>query len=466
MKLYLRYMKEYKKNTVTVFLCFLLTVVLISGLLILMHTNHRVEALQNMLTHTPADVRITNLNEKQVEILRNDSDISKMAIFEKPEYVLCGENRIYFQCGDDLGITLTGRLEKGRMPENETEVVMEKWVLLNLGKEPDINQKITLENENTGVVQEFTIVGILSDVLRNKQVGLLTMYSCLEKEYNGPYISYINYKNNWNIERQKEVTAAKLDISAENIQTSPGRENMEELLCMDVGVIAAILLFFCIIFSGIYRIQLIARQEQYGVLRAIGIRKNIFKKNILLELGIIYIVALPFGVGIGSGIAWGVTKLSGDEKQIIYLYGERVRFELIIPAIQIMIGLLLLAAAIVCVGLVACHSIYKKTIIEVISNEVDPTVHRSSRLLRIDKSCSKLRTFWTLSLKYVFRDFKTSIFMMLTICMGVSLFYGLIYKAQIAHNIHYETKEMYFFNGEYERLDVPNGGLWYLQRVN
>lgn len=198
MKLYLRYMKEYKKNTVTVFLCFLLTVVLISGLLILMHTNHRVEALQNMLTHTPADVRITSLNENQVEILRNDSDISKMAIFEKPEYVLCDENRIYFQCGDDLGITLTGRLEKGRMPENETEVVMEKWVLLNLGKEPDINQEITLENENTGVVQEFTIVGILSDVLRNKQVGLLTMYSCLEKEYNGPYISYdIHYTQLW-----------------------------------------------------------------------------------------------------------------------------------------------------------------------------------------------------------------------------------------------------------------------------
>lgn len=108
-----------------------------------------------------------------------------------------------------------------------------------------------------------------------------------------------------------------------------------------------------------------------------------------------------------------------------------------------------LAVAISCVGLVACHSIYKKSIIEVISNEVDPNVHRSSKFLRIDKSSSKLRTFWILSLKYVLRDFKTSIFMMLTICMGVSLFYGLFYKAQIAHDIHYETKEMYFFNGEY-----------------
>lgn len=169
---------------------------------------------------------------------------------------------------------------------------------------------------------------------------------------------------------------------------------MEELLCIDIVVITAILLFFCIIFSGIYRIQLIARQEQYGVLRAIGIKKNIFKQNILLELGIIYVVAVPLGVGIGNGIARGVMKLSGDEKQIIYLYGERVRFGVIVPVIQIIIGLLLLAVAISCVGLVACHSIYKKSIIEVISNEVDPNVHRSSKFLRIDKSSSKLRTFW------------------------------------------------------------------------
>ena len=183
----------------------------------------------------------------------------------------------------------------------------------------------------------------------------------------------------------------------------------------------SLLQFFCssvLFFSGIYRIQLIARQEQYGVLRAIGIKKNIFKQNILLELGIIYVVAVPLGVGIGNGIARGVMKLSGDEKQIIYLYGERVRFGVIVPVIQIIIGLLLLAVAISCVGLVACHSIYKKSIIEVISNEVDPNVHRSSKFLRIDKSSSKLRTFWILSLKYVLRDFKTSIFMMLTICMG------------------------------------------------
>ncbi len=449
MRLYLRYIREYKKNTLTVFLCFLLTISLLSGFLILTHTNHRVEALQNMLTHTPADVRITKLDKGQVEKLKVGSDISKMAIFEQPEYVFCDESRVYFQRGDNLGITLTGRLEKGRMPENETEVVLEKWVLLNLGKEPNIDQKITLENENTGNIQEFTVVGILSDVLRNKQVGLLTMYSCLEKEYSGAYISYINYKENWNIKCQKEKTAEKLNIPIKNIQTSPGRENMEELLRVDVIVIVAILLFFCILFSGIYRIQLIDRQEQYGVLRAIGIKKKLLIKNILQELGIIYIAALPVGMGVGGGIAWVVTKLSGDEKQIIYLYGERVRFELIIPTIQIVIGIVLLAIVIVVIGMIACHNIYKKTIIETIQNEVDSTIHTSSRLFWLNERNSKTLSFWILSIKYIIRDLKTSVFMMLTICMGVSLFYGLVYKVEIAHNIHYETKEMYFFNGDY-----------------
>ena len=449
MRLYLRYIREYKKNTLTVFLCFLLTLSLLCGFLILTHTNHRIEALQNMLTHTPADVRITKLNKAQVEKLSHDGDIAKMAVFEQPEYGICNENRVYFQRTDNLGITLTGRLEKGRMPENKTEVVLEKWVLLNLGKEPDINQKIILENEDTGKKQEFTVVGILSDVLRNKQVGLLTMYSCLEKEYEGTYISYINYEKHWNIRQQKEKTSEKLNIPIKNIQTSPGRENMEELLCVDIVVIVAILLFFGILFSGIYRIQFIDRQEQYGVLRAIGIKKNYLKKNILLELGMIYVAALPFGIGIGAGIAWGITKLSGDGKWIIYLYGERVRFELIIPVIQIVAGIILIAIEIAVIGLISCYNIYKKTIIETISNEVDATIHTSSRLFRLNGNNSKWLNFWMLSVKYILRDLKPSVFIMLTIGMGVSLFYGLAYKAEIAQHIHYETKEMYFFNGEY-----------------
>lgn len=448
-KLYLRYIKEYKKNTITVFICFLLTSILMSALLILMHTNHREEALLNMLTHTPADVRIEKLDKTQIELLESNDQISKIAVFEEPKYVLCDENRIYFERADNLGITLTSRLEKGRMPESENEIVVEKWVLLNLGKTSSISQIISLENEDTGIAQDYKVVGILSDVLRNKQVGLLTMYSCMSNDYDGVYSSYVNYKNTWNIEKEKKKTSDALGIKVSNIKNSPGRENMGELLCMDVAVVAIILLFFSIIFSGIFRIQLTARQEQYGLLRAIGIKKNIFIKYLLSELGIIYIIAFPIGIIIGVFVAWIVTKLSGSENQIIYFYGEKVELELIIPILQILIGIVLLVGVTIIIGLIACRNIYEKTIIEVISNEINPLIHKSSWVLHLDKGKNKILTLWKLSVKYVVRDLKTSFLIILTIAMGVSLFYGLIYEAQIAGNIRYETREMYFFNGEY-----------------
>ncbi len=449
MRLYLRYLKEYKKNTITIFLCFLLASILMSALLILIHTNHKEEALMNMLTHTPADVRITQLAREQVELLKNDGKISKIAVFEEPEYVLCDENRIYFERADECGITLTSRLEKGRMPKYENEIVVEKWVLLNLGKSPSINQTISLKNEDTGKMLDYEVVGILSDVLRDKQVGLLTMFSCMNDDYDGVYSCYINYKNNWNIEKEKKETSDALKIEAANIKNSPGRENMEELFYRDIGVIAIVLLFFVIIFSGIFRIQMIARHEQYGLLRAIGIKKKIFIKNILYELGIIYVTAIPIGGIVGKIVAWAVTRLSGSEKQTICLYGEKVEFELLIPVIQIFTGFVLLAGITMAVGLTACRSIYKKTIIEVISKDISEKMRKSGWMLHLDKGKNKILFLWKLSVRYVVRDLKTSVFIILTIVMGVSLFYGLIYEAQIAGNIRYETKEMYFFNGDY-----------------
>lgn len=449
MKLYLRYIKEYKKNTMTVFICFMLTSILMSAFLILMHTNHREEALLNMLTHTPADVRIEKLDKIQIELLESNDQISKIAVFEEPEYVLCDENRIYFERADNLGITLTSRLEKGRMPEAENEIVVEKWVLLNLGKTSSINQMISLKNEDTGITQDYIVVGILSDVLRNKQVGLLTMYSCMSNDYDGVYSSYVNYKNNWNIEKEKKKTSDALGIKVSNVKNSPGREDMGELLCMDAAVVAIILLFFSIIFSGIFRIQLTARQEQYGLFRAIGIKKKIFIKNVLFELGIIYMIAFPIGIILGVFVAWIVTKLSGSENQIIYLYGKKVELELMIPILQILIGIVLLVVVIIMIGFIACRNLYEKTIIEMISNEMNHFIHKSRWVLHLDKGKNKILTLWKLSVMYVVRDFKTSFFIILTIAMGVSLFYGLIYEAQIAGNIRYETREMYFFNGEY-----------------
>ena len=296
MKLYMKYLKEYKKNSITLFLCFSLTLALMVSLIILLHTNHKITALQNMLTHTPADVRITQLSEEQVTILKDSEEISKLAVLEQPQYMICDENRIYFQRGDKYGITLTCKLEKGRMPSAENEIVLEKWVLLNLGKIPTLGQKIELMSEDTGSKKEYEVVGILSDITRNKQVGLMTMYSCFQEEYSGNYIAYINYKDKWDFDKAKEITASQIDVSLKVIQDSPGRENMKELVYIDAVIIMLSLLLFVVIFSGVFRIVTIARQGQYGILRAIGASKHNISSIFNAETFIIGLLSGLFGV--------------------------------------------------------------------------------------------------------------------------------------------------------------------------
>ena len=52
-----RFMKSYKKNTLALFSCFVLSIILITSLLILVHTNHKMENIQGKMLFTDAAVR-------------------------------------------------------------------------------------------------------------------------------------------------------------------------------------------------------------------------------------------------------------------------------------------------------------------------------------------------------------------------------------------------------------------------
>ena len=70
---------------------------------------------------------------------------------------------------DDTAITMMTKITDGRLPEKTGEIVAERWVLLNLGIEPVINQEVNVINEETGKEKKFKLVGILSDSYGNKK---------------------------------------------------------------------------------------------------------------------------------------------------------------------------------------------------------------------------------------------------------------------------------------------------------
>ena len=67
------------------------------------------------------------------------------------------------------------------------EIVAERWVLLNLGIEPVINQEVNVINEETGKEKKFKLVGILSDSYGNKKYGLLDLYTVMENNSTDTY---------------------------------------------------------------------------------------------------------------------------------------------------------------------------------------------------------------------------------------------------------------------------------------
>ncbi len=69
-------------------------------------------------------------------------------------------------------------------------------------------------------------------------------------------------------------------------------------------------------------------------------------------------------------------------------------------------------------------------------------------------------TLYSLGNKYILKEKKTSVFVVLTICAGVTLFTGLAYQKNIAQHYREDTAEMYYLNGQYEMGTLSIGSAY------
>ena len=324
----------------------------------------------------------------------------------------------------------------------------EKWILLNLGIEPVVNQSFTVQNDRTGKTKTFKLVGILSDMTANKKYGVLQLYTPLNLEKEKGYVAYIRFQNQINYDTRIQELESELGITKKQVRICPAREDMRELHETDVKVISVILIICMVVFYGVYRIASITRRQQYGILRAIGMKKGQLQKMLLLELYQIYGVSVPVGVGMGLLISHFILTISGDKDIDIYLYNKKVEFDMIVPVWQIIICVMITACLVGGVGYMTGRTMMKAAIIESIAGTRSLGSDNRS-LFHIRLSGSKTGTIFRMGCKYIFRDIKTSILIILTISLGMTLFTGLAYKAEISKQYREDTREMWYLNGQY-----------------
>lgn len=323
------YIKKYKNRSISIGIGIVLGIALIVGVGSLSFSAKEQNIKQTEYELGSHFVRYNDLNDNQVddiENMKNDGtgdnpkdNIGKLGLItyydsSTPE-------------SDDLtNIASVNRellelqnteLVKGNFPKKANEVVIEKWVLDNLGVKPEIGQKITIDLYGRKKKESFVVSGILRDRVSAKSSGIMEIFLNRDlKKSNEKTDAYVRFKDDKNIVENIYKISEDLSLDDEGISVNRMLlDAMGQLEEIDYNLIysaiaAAIVL--AIVVYGVFNISIIQRISEYGLIRAIGGKLSDIVKLLLTELLLIWLVSLPIGVAVGYLVAVLLKKVSGN----------------------------------------------------------------------------------------------------------------------------------------------------------
>lgn len=461
MKLHRRFMSCYKKNTIAIFVSIVFSLALVTALLIVTHTDSKIKALKNQYLYGAFDVYIDKDETRdQVNILKKNKNIQYLEI-QRGKYIIetKGKQSAVVYSANKESISRVSRLLKGRMPQEDNEIVAESWTLRNLGIKTELGTEVILKtkdynDENNDIKQEktFKLVGIIDDIPVNKNYGSLELYTFLDNtNYNDLRIT-IKFKDKVDIEEAIDNISKCIHINVDDIKKNIWLENKSNLVKQDCIILFILLIICTIIIAGIYRISLISRKNQYAILKAIGMKQKQIKRLMIHEIMDIYVCSIPIGVGVGVLCSYLISILSKDRVIIMYFWGQKERFSLVIPYIEVIFCILVIGCVLITIILVANKHVANQEIISSIYQ-----VPENQRIMRCKiplKTTKFIKSYIKIGFRYVFIDFKTTIFIILSISLGCSLLFGLIYQAKISEVSARNSKNMWYLNCDYRMSSI------------
>ena len=323
------YIKKYKNRSISIGIGIVLGIALIVGVGSLSFSAKEQNIKQTEYELGSHFVRYNDLNDNQVddiENMKNDGtgdnpkdNIGKLGLItyydsSTPE-------------SDDLtNIASVNRellelqnteLVKGNFPKKANEVVIEKWVLDNLGVKPEIGQKITIDLYGRKKKETFVVSGILSDRVSAKSSGIMEIFLNRDlKKSNEKTDAYVRFKDDKNIVENIYLVADDLGLDDEGISVNrmllDAMGKLEEIDYNLIYSAIAAAIVLAIVVYGVFNISIIQRISEYGLIRAIGGKLSDIVKLLLTELLLIWLVSLPIGVAVGYLVAVLLKKVSGN----------------------------------------------------------------------------------------------------------------------------------------------------------
>ena len=252
--------------------------------------------------------------------LKSHTDMKKVGLRAALGRVMDDDSTILFLWMDAQALELNKvELSAGTFPREGNEIVVSREMLLKYGITAEIGDEITLPWQLYERNGAFRICGFLKESSQgeNKSYSVLVSRELLEntipvdaREYRVMFVFddvNANIVTTDDIEEQAKGIGKSFGIAEDNviINTDYIMANYTD----PAGVLIAICIILVVMAVGslttysIYYVSMIPKVQEYGKLKAMGATQKQIGQIILREGLFVTIIALPFGLGLGSLLA-------------------------------------------------------------------------------------------------------------------------------------------------------------------
>ncbi len=420
------------------------------------------------------------LTKEQSELLQNDTRLKEVGslltvgVKEIEDSALTLFLREYY--GDALqAYPDIGRMKEGRLPESEGEIALSEDTLHYLGIEGILGDTVTLSLEASLLMDDqpkytYTADFILTGILENNYLGYAsgtiegivgegTAQSLLPERYmrystdfktvdTGAFQEIVNElaQKLGIVERQIQYNWVLLD--ALGIDYADKEETVQDtgfpyMMAASVLVGVLILLAAGLVIYNILKVAVTRRVKEYGTLRAMGGESRQLYALVTVQIMILSVLGLPFGMFLGAMSAKGIlAAATGVLSPELFMADTTQQLNEIIAKSSTG-GILPLVLSAVVTLLFAVMAAYPSA---VYASRVSPTVAMNGQTMKVVRHSRKTKKIHNFEAFYARLNLKRnrgrtvitilSIVMSITVYVALQSFSGLLDTSRSVQEMH------------------------------
>lgn len=405
---------------------------------------------------------VSNLNQEQLEKLKNNSDIDKVAyVDDQGVAIFNSENpeKPYIRIAsmsENLEKLVSVKLKQGRMPENENEIIIPDNILTNGGMSFSEGEEIELtlgtrEADGEIINPDMAIRENVEETLVNtvsKKYKIVGVYNRLSYELDSresaSYLALtvdnkINLYENVNAlftvkklsDYDKVASKLKIDLGVDAVYSHRDLLGLYGVLGGSViadtikgfagFLIALIVVGSVSLIYNSFAISVSERTKQIGILKSVGATKKQIRACIRYEASVLSLIAIPIGIIIGC-LGMGITLffLRDNFSATSYDYSN-IQIRLAISPLGLLLAAIICYITTLIAAWIPARRAIKITPLDAIRQTTDIRV--SPKQLKTSKLTLKLFGFEAMMAKKNFkRNKKKYNFTIISIAASIILF--------------------------------------------